>query len=121
MTIQEKLAAIKAYIAARGFHYEGNVIENFYISLKSKPFVILAGTSGTGVEQILGPELTDKFAMFRVTDGGRLALTRPACVAVVTGGAGMVNGLSVAKGDRLVVAEESELAVAGSAEVVVCI
>ena len=80
-----------------------------------------AGTSGTGVEQILGPELTDKFAMFRVTDGGRLALTRPVCVAVVTGGAGMVNGLSVAKGDRLVVAEESELAVAGSAEVVVCI
>jgi len=48
MTIKEKVAAIKSYIAARGFNYEGDLIENFYLSLKSKPFVILAGTSGTG-------------------------------------------------------------------------
>ena len=53
MTIKEKVAAVKAYIAARGFNYEGDLIENFYLSLKSKPFVILAGTSGTGKTKLV--------------------------------------------------------------------
>lgn len=53
MTINEKVAAIKSYIAARGFNYEGDLIENFYLSLKSKPFVILAGTSGTGKTRLV--------------------------------------------------------------------
>lgn len=53
MTIKEKVDAIKAYIAARGFSYEGDLIENFYLSLKSKPFVILAGTSGTGKTRLV--------------------------------------------------------------------
>ena len=53
MTIKEKITAIKAYIAARGFNYEGDLIENFYLSLKSKPFVILAGTSGTGKTRLV--------------------------------------------------------------------
>lgn len=53
MTIKEKLAAIKKYIAAKGFNYEGSLIENFYLSLKSKPFVILAGTSGTGKTRLV--------------------------------------------------------------------
>ena len=53
MTIKEKVDAIKAYIAARGFNYEGDLIENFYLSLKSKPFVILAGTSGTGKTRLV--------------------------------------------------------------------
>ena len=53
MTIKEKITAIKTYIAARGFNYEGDLIENFYLSLKSKPFVILAGTSGTGKTRLV--------------------------------------------------------------------
>ena len=53
MTIKEKVDAIKTYIAARGFNYEGDLIENFYLSLKSKPFVILAGTSGTGKTRLV--------------------------------------------------------------------
>ena len=53
MTLKEKVDAIKAYIAARGFNYEGDLIENFYLSLKSKPFVILAGTSGTGKTRLV--------------------------------------------------------------------
>lgn len=53
MTIKEKVTAIKSYIAARGFNYEGDLIENFYLSLKSKPFVILAGTSGTGKTRLV--------------------------------------------------------------------
>ena len=47
-TTLETIQQIKEYIAAKGFSYEGKLIENFYLSLKSKPFVILAGTSGTG-------------------------------------------------------------------------
>lgn len=53
MTTKEKIEAIKDYIAAKGFNYEGNLIENFYLSLKSKPFVILAGTSGTGKTRLV--------------------------------------------------------------------
>jgi hypothetical protein len=47
------IESIKDYIAAKGFNYEGNLIENFYLSLKSKPFVILAGTSGTGKTRLV--------------------------------------------------------------------
>lgn len=53
MTVKEKVDAIKAYIAGKGFNYEGNLIENFYLSLKSKPFVILAGISGTGKTRLV--------------------------------------------------------------------
>ena len=53
MTIKDKIENIKSYIAAKGFNYEGELIENFYLSLKSKPFVILAGTSGTGKTKLV--------------------------------------------------------------------
>ena len=73
-----------------------------------------------GGMQILGPELTDKFAMWRVTDGGRVALPRDCAVAVVTEGVGEVNGLAVKKGDRLLIAGERQLAVSGTVALVVC-
>ena len=41
------------YVSAKGFDYEPDMIENFYLSLKSKPFVILAGTSGTGKTRLV--------------------------------------------------------------------
>lgn len=53
MTIQEKMVTIRAYIEAKGFMYSGSLIENLYLSLKSKPFVILAGTSGTGKTRLV--------------------------------------------------------------------
>ena len=53
MTTKERINTIKSYIAARGFNYEGDLIENFYLSIKSKPFVILAGTSGTGKTRLV--------------------------------------------------------------------
>lgn len=50
---KEAIPQIESYIASKGFSYEGKLIENFYLSLKSKPFVILAGTSGTGKTRIV--------------------------------------------------------------------
>ena len=50
---KETVDHIKNYIASKGFSYSDNLIENFYLSLKSKPFVILAGTSGTGKTRLV--------------------------------------------------------------------
>ena len=53
MEVSERINLIKSYIAAKGFEYPDGLIENFYLSLKSKPFVILAGTSGTGKTRLV--------------------------------------------------------------------
>ena len=53
MTTKEQIGAIKKFIMAKGFNYDGSLVENFYLSLKSKPFVILAGTSGTGKTRLV--------------------------------------------------------------------
>ncbi len=53
LSIKETINRIKAYISAKGFTYEDGMIENFYLSLKSKPFVILAGISGTGKTRLV--------------------------------------------------------------------
>ena len=53
MTVKETIDRIKKYINAKGFSYQDGIIENFYLSLKSKPFVILAGTSGTGKTRLV--------------------------------------------------------------------
>ena len=44
---------IKSYISSKGFTFAEGLIDNFYLSLKSKPFVILAGTSGTGKTKLV--------------------------------------------------------------------
>lgn len=41
------------YIRACGFTYDINTIKNFYLSLKTKPFVLLAGISGTGKSKLV--------------------------------------------------------------------
>lgn len=53
LSVKDTVAQIKEYIAAKGFRYENGLIENFYLSLKAKPFVILAGTSGTGKTRLV--------------------------------------------------------------------
>ena len=53
MTNPKKVEAIKAYIKARGFNYDCALVENFYLGLKTKPFVILAATSGTGKTRLV--------------------------------------------------------------------
>lgn len=41
------------YIKGQGYVYSDELIKNFYLSLKSKPFVILAGVSGTGKSRLV--------------------------------------------------------------------
>ena len=53
VSIKNTIQSIKEDIAAEGFSYEDGLIENFYLSLNSKPFVILAGTSGTGKTRLV--------------------------------------------------------------------
>lgn len=48
-----QLEIVKSYIQEQGFTYPELLIENFYLSLKTKPFVILAGISGTGKTKLI--------------------------------------------------------------------
>lgn len=50
--VKDEVERISSYIKSKGFTYEKGLIENFYLALKSKPFVILAGTSGTGKSKL---------------------------------------------------------------------
>lgn len=50
---KEWLPLVQKYMAANGFEYSLSEVANFYLSLKTKPFVILAGISGTGKTQIV--------------------------------------------------------------------
>lgn len=44
---------IQSHIRRQGFFFPEHLIENFYLSLKAKPFVILAGISGTGKTRLV--------------------------------------------------------------------
>ena len=70
--------------------------------------------------RILGPDLTDKFEMWRLSGTGKVSLDNGHAVAVVVAGVGTVNGLSVRRGDRLVVCGEAEVGQDGSVETIVC-
>ena len=48
LTASELIHHIYQYIKSKGFHYKKEEVINLYLSLKTKPFVILSGISGTG-------------------------------------------------------------------------
>src|SRR6266700_2707640 len=48
----ELLDYIKRYIAAKGYYFDDETICNYHICLKTRPFVILAGLSGTGKSKL---------------------------------------------------------------------
>ncbi|WP_213471074.1 MrcB family domain-containing protein [Paenibacillus dendritiformis] len=53
LIVADELQRIQGYIRHKGFSYPENLISNFYLSLKTKPFVILAGVSGTGKTKLV--------------------------------------------------------------------
>jgi len=69
---------------------------------------------------ICGPELTEKFKMWYLSGAAHLSLGGAAVVAVVVGGEGVVNGLAVRAGDRLLAVQEDGISLSGPVEVVVC-
>lgn len=52
VTPKELIQRVYSYILNKGFNYSIEEIANFYLALKAKPFVILAGISGTGKTQL---------------------------------------------------------------------
>ncbi|MBE0652667.1 MAG: AAA family ATPase [Bacteroidales bacterium] len=52
MNIKQIIQHSHSFISASGFRYQFEDIANFFLSIKSKPFVILAGISGTGKTQL---------------------------------------------------------------------
>ena len=50
--MKNNIIEIENYIKSKGFIFSYEDISNFYLSLKTKPFIILAGISGTGKSKI---------------------------------------------------------------------
>lgn len=50
---QSIIDQVSSYIQSKGFYYEKKDLINFFLSLKTKPFVILSGISGTGKTKIV--------------------------------------------------------------------
>jgi energy-coupling factor transporter ATP-binding protein EcfA2 len=46
------LEHIQSYIRARGYYFEDETLYNYHICLKTRPFIILAGLSGTGKSKL---------------------------------------------------------------------
>ena len=53
LKVGQQIEGIFEYINSKGFVYDEKLLKNFYLSLKSKPFVLLAGTSGTGKTRLV--------------------------------------------------------------------
>ncbi|MDM5187309.1 DUF3578 domain-containing protein [Bacillus sp. DX4.1] len=50
---KEIIDHVSSYIQSKGFYYDKQDLINFFLSLKTKPFVILSGISGTGKTKIV--------------------------------------------------------------------
>lgn len=77
--------------------------------------------SASGVRQILGRTLTDKFEMWHLAEDGRVPLDGVPAIAVVTDGAGTLNGLAVRRGDRLILSGEAAAESRGGCSVILCL
>lgn len=53
LQVGQQIEKVFEYINSKGFVYDEKLLKNFYLSLKSKPFVLLAGTSGTGKTRLV--------------------------------------------------------------------
>lgn len=72
----ELIQHIHNYMTQKGFTYPPQTIQNLYLSLKTKPFTILAGISGTGKSKII--ELFAEAIGATVENGGyKLIAVRP--------------------------------------------
>jgi len=49
---EDLLKHVKKFITARGYYFSDETIANYHICMKTRPFVILAGLSGTGKSKL---------------------------------------------------------------------
>lgn len=49
---KELLEHVKLYIRAKGYYFDDETLHNYHVCLKTRPFVILAGLSGTGKSKL---------------------------------------------------------------------
>ena len=52
VTESDLMIHIRDYINARGYYFDDETVANYHICLKTRPFVILAGLSGTGKSKL---------------------------------------------------------------------
>ena len=52
-SIKDEVHHVYNYIRSKGFYYDESLIKNLYISLRTRPFVILSGISGTGKSKLI--------------------------------------------------------------------
>lgn len=71
------ISPIHNYITNQGLTFEKKIIANYYTSLKTKPFVILTGLSGTGKTK-----LAEYFARFMCHEKGQVNEDRYAFIPV---------------------------------------
>lgn len=74
-TERDLLALIEGHVATQGFTFPPPVVRDYYIALKTKPFVILAGLSGTGKTRLT--ELFAEALTENLPDQYRLLPVRP--------------------------------------------
>ena len=48
MSGEEQVNSFYKYLISNGYYFDKDLIENYLLSLKVKPFEILTGNSGTG-------------------------------------------------------------------------
>ncbi|APU60974.1 MrcB family domain-containing protein [Clostridium botulinum] len=53
LEIKDIIENIHKYILSKGYTYNIDLIKNYYLSLKTKPFVLLSGISGTGKSKLV--------------------------------------------------------------------
>jgi 5-methylcytosine-specific restriction enzyme B len=53
ITIKDLISHIDSYISFKGFYYTKEEVTNLFLSIKTKPFVILSGISGTGKTKLV--------------------------------------------------------------------
>lgn len=66
----QKVQTAIDYIRAAGFTYDDEMVTNFYVCLKTKPFIILAGMSGTGktaIARLFARAVSARFSLVSVS------------------------------------------------------
>lgn len=97
------------------FDYTGYSIEE----VKEK-YVYFPRKISDGVYEIIGTDVTDKFSIHMIENGGSIIPTRKNGTVIVIDGDGYINDLYAAKGDRLFFNNDDEIKIDGNMRIIIC-